>query len=201
MIDLGVMNNFSHNEQATILENLTRRVRQIDCAFDAVAKTKLLRQAHCRISNGNDSAGTPDLFDNIAAVVGLDLLLHGRHHVRRTQIDLLVGSRAAGNQVRAHSRIVILSVAKNLRSAAQSDSQRCFASLNMTHWSEGGNALRLAYSSRGPLGFSNAASETITEAGGSGVLESSTRCTFGPIVSSSGWALAMSTGVPMLTSA
>ena len=60
---------------------------------------------------------------------------------------------------------------------------------------------RACYSSRGPLGFSNAPSEIIREAGGSGVLESSTRCTFGPIVSSSGWVLAIFTGVPILTSA
>ena len=52
MIDLRVMNNFSHNEQAAILENLARGVRQIDRALDAVAETKLLRQAHCRISYG-----------------------------------------------------------------------------------------------------------------------------------------------------
>ena len=69
MIDLRVMNNFADNEQAAILENLARGVCEIDRAFDAVAETKLLRQAHCGISHGNDSAGAPHLFDNIAAVV------------------------------------------------------------------------------------------------------------------------------------
>ena len=54
---------------AAILENLARGVRQIDRAFDAVAETKLLRQPHCRISHGNDAAGAPDLFDDVAAVV------------------------------------------------------------------------------------------------------------------------------------
>jgi hypothetical protein len=108
MIDLRVMNNFSHNEQPAILENLTRRVRQVDCALDAVAETKLLRQAHCRIAHGNDSAGAPDLFDNIASVVRLDLLLHGRHDVRRAQIHSLAGSCAAGNQVRAHLLIIVI---------------------------------------------------------------------------------------------
>ena len=42
---------------------------------------------------------------------------------------------------------------------------------------------------------------TMREAGGSGVLESSTRCTFGPIVASSGCEAAILTGVPMRTSA
>ena len=69
MIDLRVMNNFSHNEQTAILENLARGVRQIDRALNAVTKAKLLCQTHCRISHGNDSAGAPDLFDDIAAVV------------------------------------------------------------------------------------------------------------------------------------
>ena len=69
MIDLGIMNNFADDEQLAIFENLTRRVRQIDRAFDAVAETKLFRQAHCRISYGNDSAGATDFFDDIAAVV------------------------------------------------------------------------------------------------------------------------------------
>ena len=69
MIDLRVMNNFSHNEQAAIFENLARGICEIDRAFDAVAETKLLRQTHGRISYGNHSAGAPDLFDDIAAVV------------------------------------------------------------------------------------------------------------------------------------
>ena len=69
MIDLRVMNNFSHNKQAAILENLARGVCKIDRALDAVAETKLLRQTHCRISYGNRSAGAPDLFDDITAVV------------------------------------------------------------------------------------------------------------------------------------
>ena len=108
MIDLRVMNNFSHNEQATILENLARGVCEIDRAFNAVTETKLLRQAHCRLSHGNDPAGAPNLFDNIAAVVCLDLLLHGRHHVGRAQVHSLAGSCAAGNQVRAHKITVVI---------------------------------------------------------------------------------------------
>src|SRR5260370_31327973 len=43
-----------------------------------------------------------------------------------------------------------------------------------------------AYSSKGPLGFWNAPEVTMRLAGGSAVLESSTRSTFGPSVSSSG---------------
>src|SRR5262245_32580817 len=141
MIDFRVMNNFSHNEQAAILENLARGVRQIDRAFDTVAKTKLLREAHCRIPYGNHAAGPTDLFDDIAAVVRLDLLLHGRHHVGRTQVHFLAGSCAAGNQVRAHVRPVILSAGKILEpSAVTSSAYRCLASLNMTQPNEGGNA-------------------------------------------------------------
>src|SRR5262249_40869677 len=108
MIDLRVMNNFSYNEQAAILENLARSVCEIDRAFDTIAKTKLLCQAHRRVSHGNDSTGPPNLFDDIAPVVGFDLLLHGRHNVRRTQVHSLAGSCAAGNQVRTHKISLIL---------------------------------------------------------------------------------------------
>ena len=107
MIDLRVMNNFSHNEKSAILENLARGVCEIDRAFDAVAETKLLRQPHRSISHRNDSAGAPDLFDDIAAVVRLDLLLHRRHDVRRTQVHFLAGSCAAGNQVRTHVQLIV----------------------------------------------------------------------------------------------
>jgi hypothetical protein len=172
MIDLRVMNNFSHNEQAAILENLASGVREIDRAFDAVTETKLLRQAHCRISHGNDSASTANLFNDIAPVVRLDLLLHRRHHVRRAQVHFLAGSCAAGNQVCAHLVTVILGGAKNLGLLGpreqQNNGQRCFAPLNMTQLGVGGNA-QAAYSSNGPLGASNAASEIMREAGGSGV--------------------------------
>ena len=137
MIDLGVMNDFADDEQPAIFENLARGVSKIDRALDAVAKTKLLGQAHGRIADRNDSAGASYFFDDIAAIMRFDLLLHRRHHVRRAQIHLLARRRAAGNQVCAHAQIVILSVAKNLGSfaltSAQNTCQRCFALLNMTH--------------------------------------------------------------------
>ena len=69
MIDFRVVNNLSHNKQAAVFENLTRGIRQIDRAFDAETETKLLRQAHGRISRRNGSAGATDLFDDVAAIV------------------------------------------------------------------------------------------------------------------------------------
>src|SRR5262249_8986848 len=180
MIDLRVMNDFSHNEQAAILENLASSVCKIDRAFDAVAKTKLLRQAHCRISHRNYSAGAPDLFDDIAPVVRLDLLLHGGHHVRRAQVHSLAGSCAAGNQVSAHVGMVVIpseakcsrGIPRNYRTVAQRDVS---TSLDMTRWltchaaARTAIQVRPAYSSSGPLGASNAASVIMREAGGSGV--------------------------------
>jgi hypothetical protein len=96
------MNNFSHNEKAAILENLAGSVCEIDRAFDAITEPKLLRQAHCRISHRNESAGASNFFDDIAPVMSLDLLLYGRHDVWGTQVHSLAGSCAAGNKVRAH---------------------------------------------------------------------------------------------------
>src|SRR5256885_327250 len=60
---------------------------------------------------------------NLTAAV-LDLLLDGSHHVGCTQIDFFPSCRAAGNKVRAHILVVILSAAWS--------SRRYFAPLNMT---------------------------------------------------------------------
>src|ERR1043166_7515373 len=57
------------------------------------------------------------------------------------------------------------------------------------------------YSKRGPLGLVNAASVIIKRGSGSGVFESSTRCTLAARVSSSGCDVAMLTRVPIFTSA
>src|SRR5215472_14691396 len=124
MIDLGVMNDFAHNEQLAIFEHFARGVRQIDGALDAVTEAKLLCQTHGSIANRNDSAGTPDFFNDIAAVMRLDLLLNGRHHTWRAQIHFLPGSCPAGNQVCAHVVLVIPSAAKNLGSSALTGSER-----------------------------------------------------------------------------
>ena len=114
MIDLWVMNNFSHDEQAAILKHLACGVRQVDRAFNAVAETKLLRQSHCGISNRNGSACMTHLLDDVAAVVRLDLLLHRGHDGGSPQVHFLAGCCAAGDQVRAHVRLVILSGCKVL---------------------------------------------------------------------------------------
>ena len=102
MIDLRVMNDFADNEQSPFFEYFARGVSKIDRALDTVAEPKLLGQTHSRVADRYDSAGTPNFFDNVAAIMRLHLLLHGRHYVRRTQIHLLVRRGAAGNQVCAH---------------------------------------------------------------------------------------------------
>src|SRR5438552_10959523 len=65
----------------------------------------------------------------------------------------------------------------------------------------GGLPAEYAYWRSGPLGFSKAADVIIRLGLGSGVLESSTRCTLGPRVASSGREEAMLTGVSILTQA
>ena len=102
MIDLWVMNDFADNEQSPFFEYFARGVSKIDRALDAVAEPKLLGQTHSRVADRNDSPGTPNFFDNVAAIMRLHLLLHGRHYIRRPQIHLLVRRCAAGNQIRAH---------------------------------------------------------------------------------------------------
>jgi len=144
--------------------------------------------------------------------VRLDLLLHGRHYVGCAQVHFLTGGCAARNQVRAHVWLVIPGVVEESRRISLTLRNGMFRlrSMRPGQWPRRRTChgatvaaiqARACYSSRGPLGFSNAPSEIIREAGGSGVLESSTRCTFGPSVSSSGWVLAIFTGVPIRTSA
>src|SRR5215475_10835155 len=105
MIDLGIVNDLSNNKQPAIFEDLARRIREIDRALDAVTKTELLRKAYSGVADGNDSAGATNFFDNIAAIMRLDLFLHRRHHVWRTQVNFLARGCSAGNQIRAHTGI------------------------------------------------------------------------------------------------
>src|SRR5690348_4791363 len=102
MIDLGVMNDFADDEKPALLENFARGIREIDRALDAVTKAKLFRESHRSVANFDNAAGAPDLVDNVATVVLLNLLLDGSHHVRCTQVHLLARRRSAGNEVRAH---------------------------------------------------------------------------------------------------
>src|SRR3954452_15123330 len=96
------MNYFSHDEETTILEDFPRSIGQVDGALDAVAEAELLRQANGGLTDGNDAASASNFVHDIAPVVRFDLLLHGRHDVGRTQIDLLARRGAAGNKIRAH---------------------------------------------------------------------------------------------------
>jgi len=97
MIDLGIMNNFADDEQPAIFENLASGIREVDCALNPVAEPKLLCQTHGSIANRNNPAGAPDFFDDVAPIMRLHLLLHGRHYVRRAQIHFLACGRAAGD--------------------------------------------------------------------------------------------------------
>ena len=115
MIDLRVVNDFADNKKTAIFENLARCIGKIDRALDPVAKAKLFRQAHSGVAHGNDSPRPAHFLDNIAPIMRFDLLLHRSHDVGRAQVHFLPRCCAAGNQIRAHTMIVILSAAKNLR--------------------------------------------------------------------------------------
>ena len=102
LVDLGIVNDFTNNEEPTVLENFARGVSKIDGAFDPVAKPKLLRQAHRDVAAAQNPAGAPDLVHDVAAIMRFDLLLHGRHHFRRAQVHLLARRRSAGDKIGAH---------------------------------------------------------------------------------------------------
>ncbi|KAF5408385.1 MAG: hypothetical protein Udaeo2_14780 [Candidatus Udaeobacter sp.] len=69
MIDLRVVNDFSDNKKTAIFKNFASRIREVDRALDAVAKTKLFRQAHRSVAHGNGAARAAHLLDNIASIV------------------------------------------------------------------------------------------------------------------------------------
>src|SRR5438034_7931725 len=116
MIDLRVMNDFADNEKPAIFENFARSISEIDRALDPVAKAELFRQTHGGIAHGNNSASPAHLLHNVAAIMRFDLLLHRGHYIRGAEVHFLPRGRAAGNQICTHTRIVILSEAKNLGS-------------------------------------------------------------------------------------
>ena len=101
------MNDLADDEEAAILENLAGGVGKIDGAFDAVTKTELLRQPHGDVAATQDAARAPDLVHDVAAVMRFDLLLHGRHHLRRAQVHFLARRRAAGDEIGRSWRLAI----------------------------------------------------------------------------------------------
>ena len=102
MINLGVVNNLADNKKPAISKHLARGIGEINRAFDTVAKTKLFRQPHGGIADGNHSARATHLVDDVAAVMRFNLFLHRGHNVRGAQINFLARRRAAGNKIRAH---------------------------------------------------------------------------------------------------
>ncbi len=56
LVDLGIVNDLAENEEPAVLENLPRRVGEIDRALDAVAKSELLRQPHRDVAHREDAA-------------------------------------------------------------------------------------------------------------------------------------------------
>src|SRR4051812_4711086 len=96
------MNYFADDKKTAIIENFPRRIGQIDGAFDSVTKAELLSQANRGLTNRHDPARASNLVHDVAPIMRFDLLLHGRHDIGRTQVDLFSGRCAAGDKIRAH---------------------------------------------------------------------------------------------------
>ena len=56
LVDLGVVNDLAEDEEPAVLEDLARRVGEIDRALDAVAKAELLREPHRDVADVRDAA-------------------------------------------------------------------------------------------------------------------------------------------------
>ena len=108
MIDLRIVNDFANNKEFAIFKDFARGISEIDRALHAVTKTKLFRQAHGRVTRGDDATRAAYFFDNVAPIVRLDLLLHGSHYIGGTQVDFLPRCCAAGYKIRAHTLIAVI---------------------------------------------------------------------------------------------
>src|SRR5712692_654649 len=102
MVDLGIMNDFANNEEALIFKNLARGISEIDRALDAVAKPELFCEPHCSFTGSDDSSGTPNFVNDVAAIMRLHLFLHRGHYVGRAQIHFLPRRRPARNDICVH---------------------------------------------------------------------------------------------------
>src|SRR5207244_13299799 len=102
MVDLRVVNDLADDEEPAVFENFARGVSEVDRALNPVTKAELLGETDNGVANFNDPAGATHFVDDVAAIMLLNLLLHRRHHVRRTQVDLFARRRSAGDEVRAH---------------------------------------------------------------------------------------------------
>src|SRR5437667_12186471 len=102
MVDLRVVNDLADDEEPALFENFARGVSEVDRALNPVTKAELLGEADNGVANCNDPAGATHFVDDVAAIMLLKLLLHRRHHVRSTQVDLFARRSSAGVEGRAH---------------------------------------------------------------------------------------------------
>ena len=95
-VHLGVVDDFAEDEDALVRKNFPRRVREIDGALDAVAEAELLREMHGHAVHRERAAGGADALDDFAAVVRLDLRLHGGHDVGGAEVRAFGGHWRGG---------------------------------------------------------------------------------------------------------
>jgi len=85
-VHLWVVNDLAEYKDALVLENLPRRICQVDRPLDAVAKAKLFREHHGHPVHLHGPASSSNLLHDLAAVMRLHLGLYRRHDIRRAQI-------------------------------------------------------------------------------------------------------------------
>jgi hypothetical protein len=105
LVDLRVMDDLAQDEDPAIRKHLGGGVGEVDGPFDAVTEAELLGQFHGDLPHGDGAAIGPQVFDDFAAVMGLDLGLHQGHHLGRPQVDPLgLGSGIGWDHVGQDSR-------------------------------------------------------------------------------------------------
>ena len=102
MVHFRVVNDLADDEEPAVFENFARGVSEVDRALNPVTKAELLGEADNGVADFNNPASATHFVDDVAAIMLLNLLLHRRHYVRRTQVDLFARRRSAGDEVRAH---------------------------------------------------------------------------------------------------
>ncbi len=69
LVHFRVMNDFTNDEETTIFEDLASGIGQIDSALDSVTKSKLFRQAHRDVADGNNPTIASHTLNDIAAIM------------------------------------------------------------------------------------------------------------------------------------
>ncbi len=107
LVDFGVVDDLAEDVNRLAGEDLAGGVRQVNRAFDAVAKTKFLRQPHLQSPGFQNAAVLPEFLDDLTPVMLFHLFPHRLHDIRAAQVHAF-RLRLFGDCFHAHAAPLLL---------------------------------------------------------------------------------------------